>query len=144
VLLDLERARDRRENERRVGDGSEIDEDAVRVLRRDCARQAGLARPPCARQRHESRVRPPQQSGDRRHLELASDQVVGGAAGCGRGGRGGGERGILPEDRLLELSQLGGRVDAELLDESAPRFLVGGERTRLQARPIQRKHQLAA
>ena len=144
VLLDLECARDRREHERRIGDGSEIDEDAVRVLCGDRARQAGLARPPCAGQRHESRVRPPQQSGDRRHLELASDQVVVGATGCGRCGRGGGERGILPEDGLLELSQLGGRVDAELLDENAARFLVGGERIRLPARPIERKHQLAA
>ena len=76
--------------------------------------------------------------------DVSERSRVRGTAGCGCGGWGGGERGILPEDCLLELSQLGGRVDAELFDESAARFLVGGECIRLPARPIERKHQLTA
>jgi len=35
------------------------------------------------------------------------------------------ERRVVPEDRLLQLAQLGRRLDAELVDEGAPSLLVG-------------------
>ena len=51
---------------------------------------------------------------------------------------------ILLQDRSLERLERRGRVDAELLDQGAPRLLVGLERLGLPARPVQREHQLTA
>src|SRR4051794_12666470 len=53
------------------------------------------------------------------------------------------EGGVLSEDRLLELAQRASGLDPELLDECSSRLLVGLERLRLAARPVQRNHQLA-
>src|SRR5262249_56767325 len=49
---------------------------------------------------------------------------------------------ILVEDPLVEIAQRATRLDAELLDERAPRLLVGGERLALTPRTVQREHQL--
>ena len=54
------------------------------------------------------------------------------------------QRRVVAQDRLLELAQLDRRLDPELLHERPSRGLVGGERVRLPARPVQRQHQLAA
>ena len=51
------------------------------------------------------------------------------------------ERGILPEDRPLELLELLARVDAQVLDEHAACVLVGGEGLRLPPRLVQGEHQ---
>jgi hypothetical protein len=54
------------------------------------------------------------------------------------------ERRILDQDRPLEIVDPAGRLDAELLDEHAPRVLVDLERLCLSARAVEREHQLAA
>ena len=51
------------------------------------------------------------------------------------------ERGILPEDRPLELLELLARIDAEVLDEHPACVLVGGEGVRLSPRLVQGEHQ---
>ncbi len=54
------------------------------------------------------------------------------------------QRGVLREDRALELAQLLARLDAELLDERRARIAVRRERLRLPAGAVQREHQLGA
>ena len=142
VLLDLECARDRREHERRIGDGAR----STKTLCACCAATARARRvlpvPPVP-VNVTSRVSGlPSRAATA--VTSSSRPIRSSSARPAAAAAAGGERGILPEDGLLELSQLGGRVDAELLDENAARFLVGGERIRLPARPIERKHQLAA
>ena len=68
----------------------------------------------------------------------------GGALGSLLGGSREVETRILLQDRSLERLERRGRVDAELLDQRAPRLLVGLERLGLSARPVQREHQLTA
>ena len=50
------------------------------------------------------------------------------------------ERRVLAQDRLVQPPQLGPRLDADLLDERAPRVPVGLQRLGLTAAPIQRQH----
>ena len=50
---------------------------------------------------------------------------------------------VLPEDRLVQLTELAAGLDAELLDERAPCRLVGLERLRLAAGAVEAEHQLA-
>ncbi len=54
------------------------------------------------------------------------------------------QRGLLAQDRRVQLLQGGGRLDAELLDEHLARVLVGLERLRLPATAVEREHELAA
>ena len=54
------------------------------------------------------------------------------------------ERLVLSEDRLLELPELVGGIDPELLDEHPPDVLVRLERLGLPAAAVQREHQLRA
>src|SRR4029453_7140628 len=51
------------------------------------------------------------------------------------------ERGILAENRLVELAQLPARLDAELVDERPPCVLVDVERLGLPTAPVEREHQ---
>jgi len=55
-----------------------------------------------------------------------------------------GERRIVPEDRLLELAELGPRLDPELGDERLAGRAVRVERVDLPPRPVEREHQLLA
>jgi hypothetical protein len=48
----------------------------------------------------------------------------------------------MGEDRSLELLQLLARLQAEIVEEDAPRLLIGVQRVGLPARSIQRQHQL--
>ena len=64
------------------------------------------------------------------------------AAGGGRRGGWRVERGIVREDRLVEVVQLGARLDPELLDEDLAGVPVGLQRVGLAAAAIQREHQL--
>jgi hypothetical protein len=48
------------------------------------------------------------------------------------------------QNSALEPLQRQVRLEAELLDERLPRFLVGAQRVRLAAGPVQREHQLPA
>ncbi len=63
---------------------------------------------------------------------------------CGRRRRRGRglERGILPEDRALELLQLPARLDPEAADERLARIPVGGQRLGLPAGAVEREHLL--
>ena len=54
------------------------------------------------------------------------------------------QRRILREHRALELAQPLARLDAELLDERAPRVLVGLQRVGLAVGAVEREHQLGA
>ena len=51
---------------------------------------------------------------------------------------------ILPEDALLEVTELTARLDPQLFHQRAARVGVGVERLRLPARPVERQHQLRA
>jgi hypothetical protein len=66
----------------------------------------------------------------------------------GRGGRrlgdGGGEGGILREDRPFELAQPVARLDAQLLDELPAGVLVDLQRVGLPVAAVQREHELRA
>ena len=53
------------------------------------------------------------------------------------------QRGVVPEDRPLELLKRRARVDSEPVDERPARVLVRLERLGLPAAPVQRRHQLA-
>ena len=68
-----------------------------------------------------------------------------GVAAVGRPAARGGwgiERGVVGEDRLVEVMQLGSRLDPELLDEDLARVAVGLQRVGLAAAAVQREHQL--
>jgi hypothetical protein len=54
------------------------------------------------------------------------------------------ELGILSEDRLLELTQPRGGLDAELVDERSPSLVVDVKGLGLASGPVQGEHQLAA
>src|SRR5207237_10322806 len=54
------------------------------------------------------------------------------------------ERGVVREDRLLELPERLAGLDPQLVDERAARSLVDGERLGLPARAVQRQHELGA
>jgi hypothetical protein len=60
----------------------------------------------------------------------------------GATGVGGGDRGIVREDRLLEPAQLGAGLERHLLGEHAPGFAVSLERVGLATAAIEREHQL--
>ena len=62
------------------------------------------------------------------------------SAGCRGGWRV--ERGVVGEDRLVEVMELGARLDPELLDEDLAGVAVGLQRVGLAAAAIQREHQL--
>ena len=51
------------------------------------------------------------------------------------------QRGILPEDRLLQLGELGAGIQSELGSEQPPRPAHGGERIRLPTLPVLRHAQ---
>ena len=52
------------------------------------------------------------------------------------------QRRVLAQDRVVQAPQLGRRLDADLLDQRAPRLPVGLKRLGLAAAPIQRQHAL--
>src|SRR5439155_11086613 len=51
-------------------------------------------------------------------------------------------RGVLAQDRPLELAQRWARLDPQLIDERAAGALVGGQGFGLPTAPVQRQHQL--
>jgi hypothetical protein len=53
-----------------------------------------------------------------------------------------GDRRVVREDRLLQLPEIGPRLEAELVGEDAPRLLERLERVRLAAAAIESEHQL--
>ena len=61
-----------------------------------------------------------------------------------RAGRARLERGVLVENRLVQLTQPRARLDAELVDQRAARRAVGLERVRLAPGPVQGHQQLPA
>ena len=56
----------------------------------------------------------------------------------------GDERRLLEEDRPLELTERGARIEAELVGEPLAGLLKGPERVRLSSRPVEGEHELRA
>ena len=54
------------------------------------------------------------------------------------------QRGVVTEDRLLELTQGRARLDAELFDEQAPGLAIDLERFGLPSRAVERLHERPA
>src|SRR4029450_12062015 len=90
-----------------------------------------LGRRPRAQDVHES-------AGKKRADDLAEPVLTGTRHGLGL------ERGLLTQDRRVELLKRRRWLDPELLHEHPARVLVGLERLRLPPASIERKHQLAA
>ncbi len=147
TLLHAELGRDRADDETRLGERRQLDEDdAVLEVVRGVPRRpqgeprlAGAAGPG---QRHETSLRITQERGQTLELLLPSDergrlrrQVV-----RARGDRGPVERGVLLQDRALQLLERGRRLDPQLLDEHASRVLVRRERVRLPAGAVEHAH----
>jgi hypothetical protein len=61
-----------------------------------------------------------------------------------QGWRRGGERGVLEEDRALELLESRAGVDSQLVAQSRPRVAERLERLGLSARPVEREHELTS
>ena len=61
-----------------------------------------------------------------------------------RRGRAGVEVGVMAQDHVLELPQLGARGQAELVAQQRARLPVGGERVGLAAGAVEREHELGA
>ncbi len=72
--------------------------------------------------------------------QLPGDDAVGDEAGLARS-RGGQAR-IPREDPAVQIAQLVARLYAELVNQDAPRPLIGRERLGLPPAPVQREHQL--
>ena len=141
-----------RRDELELADRSEVDEcrsvtELGRELVRDRDGEPRLAAAADAGQRQQADVLAPQQGRDGSNLDPAAEQRCGGTRQTRRAGRGASrrsERGILAEDRPLELAQRGAGLDAELLDEGRTSLAVGVERLCLPARPVERDQSLFA
>ena len=140
-IAEAERGRDGREDELRVGERGEVDEDDVVVLGRGGEGEAGLAAPARAGKGEQTHVRSAEEGQDRGQLEPAADERRRGADRKHVFARCRDERGILLEDPALERPELGGRLEAELVERFSS-LAVGGERVRLAARPVEGEHPL--
>ncbi len=150
--LDAERGRDSRRDIGGITDRRQVGEPDTFAVRielavTDLSGEPGLADAAGADDRHDAV--PIEQRPGRVDLGAAPDERVGrdGQVRCrgtcrGRGRPRRAERGILFEDRELQLAQLGSRVDAELLGEDRARTLVGTQGVTLPAGAIQRGHEL--
>ena len=78
--------------------------------------EAGLAAPAGAGEREQTHVRPAEERQDRGELEPAADERRRGADRKRVFARDRYERGILLEDPALERAELGGRLEAELVE----------------------------
>ena len=156
LFLHPERVCDRPRDEPRLGDAAQLDEHRVCPLPIETGRlerQARLARSGCTRQREEPHVLPTQESPELAKLtrpphegrratfrgRLGSPSTV-----CPRVGGGEIERGILVENRALELPERERGFDAERLHERASRIAIRRERVRLPSRAIESEHELGA
>ena len=144
-----ERGRNRRADELGVGQRREVDEGgAVRELAGDeggdLDREAGLPHSARAGDGQQAAVVAPEQTDERRHLELAPDERCRGRRQVDGGPARRLELGVLAQDLALELLELRARLEAELLEERAAGVLVGGERVCLPAGAVEREHQLRA
>ena len=143
-LVDAESRRDRRDHEVGVRHGSEVDERRAPALsgRRDGERR--LARAAWAGERDEARVVTTEERYDRGELARPADELRGGLGDGGprRSGRGRGERRVVLEDASLERTQLGRRLEPELVERRAG-VAVRGERVGLPARPVEGDDPLA-
>ena len=140
-IAETERGRDGRKDELRVGERGEVDEDGVVVLGRGGEGEAGLAAPARAGEREETHIRSAEERQDRGHLEPAADERRRGANRKSVFARYRHERGILLEDPALERAELGGRLEAELVERLAC-LPVGGERIGLAAGAVEGENSL--
>ena len=88
--------------------------------------------------------RPPGERFGQREQRLELLARVRGATRIERSRRPRSSSGSLPQDCPFKLLQRRARLDAELVDERAPRLLVCSERIGLAARAVEREHQLPA
>ena len=149
--VDSERLRHGPKHEIGIGDRRKLDEEGavrevVRELPRRLDREARLADTADPGERDEPHVGASQQGTEPVELALAPEEPARrcrDARARGRPDGGAVQRGILPQDRLLQKPQRRARLDAELLCEGHPRPPVRIEGIRLQAAQIERPHQLA-
>ena len=110
--------------------------------RRPGAARGRRALPSAPRSAASSRSRPTKTS---RPAGLEAESTLGGRCGPRlTGGRGRIERGVLTEDRLLELHERRGSARGRALDQHAPRVLVDLQRLGLAVAAVQGEHQLPA
>ena len=156
-FLDPELVGDRPRDEYRVGDAAELDQHGACGPAFGNAghleRQARLPRSGGTSQRQQPHLlaaqkrpdlpqltRPPHEG---RRATLQAGLRLRCAVGRGLGGDVI-ERRILVEDRAFELPERERRLDAERLDERAPRIAIRRERVRLPSRAVEGDHQLGA
>ena len=111
--------------------------DRRRRERRGARRELG--RVACERHEHELASVGAERRHERRERQCVADNRPADRALLGRR-----ERGVVAQDRALELLQRRARLDPELLHEQPPPLAVGRERVRLAPGPVQRRHQLTA
>ena len=145
----VERLRDRGRDELAVADRRERHEagavgEPLLQAAGDLEREPRLARPAGAREREQARARPMEQLAQVLELALAADERAGrgGQPRATAGRRRAVERGVVLEDPALEGLELLAGLEAELLDEAAPRLLERVECLGLATGAIQRQHQL--
>ena len=155
-LLEPQRLRHGGDDEGRVAERRERHPDepvreTLGGLRAGLQRKTCLSRPARARQCEQPNVLALEQLDDVAQLQLATEerrrrhgQIRSRPRdmGCRRGRDGAElERGVVAQDRLLELLQRLAGVEAELVEQSRARLLVGGERVCLPARAVEREDQ---
>ena len=127
-------------------DGAELDDHGSIADERlgDGERESRLARASRAGQRDETGVAPPEQRADRGNLDCPPDESRARSLLTRREGDSGpSQRGLVPEDLLLEGTKLGRGLEPELV-EGAAGLVEGGQRLGLAARAVQRAHLEAA
>ncbi len=149
-LAETESSRERWENLLGPRERREVDEQrAVHELTAETARnldrKPGLADPTGPHERDEPRAGIEQELSECLQLAVAADRRRrrGRHAPCG-GARDARriEKRIVAEDPALELTELGSRLEPELGVEVGAPVAVAGERIRLPARAVERRHQL--
>ena len=134
----------RREDERRIRDGREVDEDAPPASPRPRARALVFPVPPDPVSVTSRRLGTLEQRRDGSEPSSRPTSAGLGAAARARStARRGREGRIVLEDMLLEGAELGGRLEAELVQCRA-RVAVGGEGVGLAAGAVEREHALRA
>ena len=138
---------DRGQQQRRVPDRVQRDEEGsvAELGGEDVCGLDGEPRLPRAAgpgQRQHPRVAA-QRVGDLLELALPADERADRHGDVALGQRPPRERLVLAQDRLLEVPQLGARLEPELVEERLARLPVGLERVRLPSRAVEREHEEA-
>ena len=131
VRLRVEGPCDRARDRCLVLDGGELDERRRRDLRRRRACDRRLPDAAGAGDRHEAGRSTGEQRDDRRHVEVAADELCSGVRRPVQLGAARREQRVVRQDAALERAQLGRRLEAELVERGAR--LPGTRRARRPA-----------